>query len=100
MDLAAVSSREIDSNVLTLSASGWTYFSTFVLYDYETESMWFPLSGGTPLICVSGFYADRKLGEVEGIPTRWNTWKADHPETKFMKYSPSQESNQCQRGVP
>ncbi len=45
INLAAVYSREIDGEILTLSASGWTYGRIFVLYDYETESMWFHLQG-------------------------------------------------------
>ena len=34
-------SREIDGKVLTLAFSGWTYNNLFILYDYETESMWY-----------------------------------------------------------
>ena len=30
---------------MTFSASGWTYRNPFVLYDYETESMWYHLPG-------------------------------------------------------
>ena len=79
-------SREIDGKVLTLSASGWTYRSTFVLFDYETESLWYHLAGDTGLTCISGFYADRKLPEFESTHTRWRDWKAAHPETLFLKY--------------
>ena len=38
-------SREIDGEILTLSAGGWTYGRTFVLFDYETESLWYHLQG-------------------------------------------------------
>ena len=38
-------SREIDGQILTLDPSGWTYHRTFVLYDYETETLWYPLPG-------------------------------------------------------
>jgi len=81
-----VSSRAIDDTVLTLSASGWTYFTTFVLYDYETESLWFPFQGTPGLTCVGGVYADRVLQEYPAQLTEWFVWKTLHPDTKFMKH--------------
>lgn len=72
--------------MLTLSASGWTYRRTFVLYDYETESMWYHLQGTHSLTCISGTYADRELIELESSKTRWNTWKSGHPTTGFLDY--------------
>ncbi|UCH83605.1 MAG: DUF3179 domain-containing protein, partial [Candidatus Latescibacterota bacterium] len=79
-------SREIDGNVLTLSASGWTYRNTFVLYDYETESIWYHLEGFNGLTCISGPYADRKLPELTSVKTRWTAWKASHPDTKYLEF--------------
>ncbi|MFQ5632049.1 MAG: DUF3179 domain-containing (seleno)protein [bacterium] len=82
--MAAVYSREISDRVITLSASGWTYNWTFVLYDYETESLWYHLEGDSTLTCISGVLADRKLEEFPSTLTRWRNWKSVHPETKFM----------------
>lgn len=79
-------SREIDGQVLTLSASGWTYDLTFVLFDFETESMWYHLEGEDGLTCISGEFADRKLPEFQSTVTRWKTWKAMHEDSKFLKY--------------
>ena len=79
-------SREIDGEILTLSASGWTYRNTFVLYDYETESMWYHLSGTDGLTCISGTYADRKLEEFQSTLTRWNYWIQENPDSKFLDY--------------
>ena len=79
-------SREIDGQILTLSASGWTYRETFVLFDYETESMWYHLPGEDGLTCISGAYADRKLPELRSVATRWDRWKADFPDSKILKY--------------
>lgn len=79
-------SREVDGDVLTLSASGWTYDLTFVLYDHETESLWYHLEGEDGLTCIAGFYADTKLPEFQSTVTRWRTWKQMHPETKLLKY--------------
>ncbi len=86
MNLAAVYSREIDGKVLTLSASGWTYRWTFVLFDYETESLWYHLEGEDGLTSISGFYADRKLPELESTFTRWDAWKRQNRDTQLLKY--------------
>ena len=56
----------------------------FVLYDYETESLWCHLPGEEDLTCISGPYADRKLPELSSVFTRWNNWKADFPDTKIL----------------
>ncbi len=77
-------SREIDGQVLILSASGWTYRNTFVLYDHETESIWYHLEGEDELTCISGHWQDRKLPEMGATTTRWSNWKKDHSETKFL----------------
>ena len=79
-------SREINGKILTLSASGWTYRSTFVLYDYETESMWYHLEGDNGITGITGVYADQRLSEFESTFTRWNQWKQDHPDSKILKY--------------
>ncbi len=79
-------SREIDGEILTLSASGWTYRNTFVLFDYETESLWYHLEGTDGLTGISGVYADRFLPEFESTATRWNLWVGQHPDSGILKY--------------
>jgi hypothetical protein len=81
-----VYSREIDDQILNLSASGWTYQRTFVLFDFETESIWYHLSGTDGLTCISGEYADRKLEEFSSTRARWSEWFSAHPESGFLKY--------------
>lgn len=80
-------SREIDGKILTLSASGWTYDFTFVLFDYETESIWYHLAGTDGLTCISGFYEDRKLEEFPSTKTRWNLWWQKNQTSKFLDVS-------------
>ena len=80
-------SREIEGRILTISASGWTYDWTFVLYDYETESLWYHMPGEDGLTCISGIYANRKLGEFRSTQTRWRDWLAENPDSKFLKYN-------------
>jgi hypothetical protein len=82
-----VYSREIEGQILTLAASGWTYFSTFVLYDKETESLWFgglDDLGTTVLTCIGGFYQDSTLPLHPHVRTLWHNWLEDHPDTKLM----------------
>ena len=79
-------SREIDGQVLTLSASGWTYDNTFVLYDYETESIWYHMPSTDGLTCISGRYADRKLPEFTSTFTRWSKWVEENEDSKILKY--------------
>ena len=67
-----------------MSASGWTYRETFVLFDYETESMWYHFERTEGLTCIGGFYKDRFLPELKAKRIRWNAWVQEKPTTKFM----------------
>jgi len=78
-----VYSREIDGRVLTLAPSGWTYKRTFVLYDKETGSLWYP--GNKGLMGIQGVYFKRWLPEIGSAREGWQKWHKDHPETKLMK---------------
>jgi len=80
-----VYSREIDGQILTLSASGWTYDFTFVLFDYETESLWYHMPGENGLRCIAGEFADKKLEEFTSVYTRWADWAKQSPGSKFLK---------------
>jgi hypothetical protein len=81
-----VYSRELEGEALTLAASGWTYFSTFVLYDKESESIWFSDVGhnGRLLRCVSGFHQDKVLEILPHLRMLWRSWKVSYPDTKIM----------------
>jgi hypothetical protein len=83
VDLAAVYSRDIDGKTIHLAPAGWTYKRTFVLYDKETGSLWYPEKGG--LIGIQGEYFARRLPELTSTDTRWSIWQAKHPSTKLMK---------------
>ena len=76
-------SRKIDGKSLTLAPSGWTYKRTFVLYDRETGSLWYPFENG--LMGIQGVYFKRWLPEIPSKDTAWNDWKERHPDTKLMK---------------
>ncbi len=78
-------SREIDGEILTISASGWTYDRLFVLYDYETESVWYHLPGTNALTCIAGPYEGRELPELVSVVEQWNHWRWSHPKTKILE---------------
>jgi len=81
-----VYSREIDDEILTLASSGWTYRDTFVLFDFESESLWYHLEGETGLTCIDGKWKDRKLEEFTSTLSRWNAWKYMTPDTQILDY--------------
>ncbi len=76
-------SREIDGQALTLAPTGWTYESTFVLYDKETESLWYP--DERSLVGIQGKYFKRRLHEIPSEDTRWKKWESKHPHSKILE---------------
>jgi hypothetical protein len=78
-----VYSREIDGQLLTLAPSGWTYNNTFVLYDKETETLWYPYKKG--LMGIQGQYFKRWLQKVSSKDTNWKDWKKKHPDSLILK---------------
>jgi hypothetical protein len=83
VDLAAVYSRQIDGRNLTLAPSGWTYDNTFVLYDRETGSLWYPYEEG--LMGIQGVYFERWLPKLSYQDTKWQEWVNKHPHSRIMK---------------
>ena len=83
VDLAAVYSREIDGKMLTIAPSGWTYKRTFVLYDKETGTLWYPENDG--LLGIQGVFFQRRLPKLKSNDTQWSTWVKSNPSTRLMK---------------
>ena len=79
-------SREIDGQILTLAPSGWTYRRTFVLYDYETETLWYPLPGTEGLTGIAGPLKGKILSEIRSSRAPWRDWQRENPEAKHMRY--------------
>ena len=80
--------RSLDGQTLTLAASGWTWLSTFVLWDHETGSIWFGGTGAEgweDLICVDGPLQDRRLARIDFRRTLWRSWHQEHPGSKIMR---------------
>ena len=76
-------SREINGQVLTLAPSGWTYKRTFVLYDKETGTLWYPRKGG--LMGIQGHYFQKLLSEIKSTDTKFSKWIQKNPSTRVMK---------------
>jgi hypothetical protein len=76
--------RRLDADTLTLSASGWVYHDESVLFDYETESLWYRLGGDGSLTCIAGAHFQSVLPAVPSTVAIWSAWRASHPATGFM----------------
>lgn len=74
----------MDDQTLSFASSGWTYDNVFVLYDHQTESLWYPFPGTEGLTCISGEFADRKIEELPLLKTTWEAWVNLHPGSKLM----------------
>ena len=91
-DLGAIYDRRIDGRVHTFALSGYTYFDPdvwdgmdgFVMWDRETESLWWPLIGKAvsgPLLHTPMKMYDKKTWSQ----TTWREWKAEHPNTVVLE---------------
>jgi Protein of unknown function (DUF3179) len=80
----SVCARVLAGDTLTISASGWVYDNESVLFDYQTESMWYRLGADGTLTCIAGAHFQSVLPGVPSTVARWNTWRASHPSTRFM----------------
>jgi len=78
-----VYSRRIDNQTLTIKPSGWTYNNTFVLYDSESGTLWYPDRKG--LKGIQGKYFKRRLPEISSQDILWEKWQKQHPESKILK---------------
>jgi hypothetical protein len=76
--------RVLAGETLTLSASGWLYEGQSVLFDYETESLWYRLDGETHLTCIAGKHFGSTLPAVPSARRRWSAWRASYPATSYM----------------
>ena len=76
-------SRKIDGQVLTLAPSGWTYKRTFVLYDRETGTLWYPRRDS--LMGIQGKFFNKHLPMLDSTDTRFHKWVKANPTTRVMK---------------
>ena len=97
-DFAGVFSRKYCGQVFTFAVSGYTYFENgiwdgkdgFVLWDRDTESLWWPLIGQA----VSGGMKGEKLNsDIGGLHWEVVTWEElkSQGNIKVLKYSQTME---------
>ena len=91
-DLGAIYKRNYDDQELTFALSGYTYYDEdvwdgldgFVLWDRETESLWWPLIGKA----VSGPLNEVKLLEMDKSmwkDIKWRDVKENYPNALVLK---------------
>lgn len=76
-------SRTLDGETLTLAPSGWTYKNTFVLYDKESGTLWYPYQEG--LMGIQGKYFKRWLNKLPFTDTTWQKWEEQFPHTQVLE---------------
>jgi uncharacterized protein DUF3179 len=68
----------------TFGTSGFTYANTFVLYDRETESLWYPTGDGF-ITAVAGPRVNQKIQyDSEEPVTTLGEWRAEYPDTVVL----------------
>lgn len=100
-DLAAVYTREYCDHVITFAVSGYTYhdnsvwdgLEAFILWDRETESLWWPLND----VAVSGSYKDTRLEKYN--TSNWEVLTMEninslYPDALILKKGQTQEAPQ------
>ena len=75
-------SRTVAGRTLTLVPSGWTYRRTFVLYDRESGTLWYPAKDG--LRGIQGKYSQKLLPLLPYEKTRWGLWLRKHPNSRLL----------------
>jgi hypothetical protein len=75
-----VYARRIGDEVLDFGHRGWLFDSSFLFYDYKTDSLWVQATGAA----IHGPYKDRRLTRLPATQTTWSEWYALHPETLVL----------------
>lgn len=100
-DLGAVYSRTMYGKPFTFAPSGYTYYEEdvwdgldgFVLWDRETESLWWPLTGKAVSGPMKGTEL-KVLDEEYWSQTDWEFIKENHPDAKVLKSGQDMEPPQ------
>lgn len=65
---------------LVFGVSGLMLQGSTVLYDFQTESLWWPVRHE----CIAGKLLNTPQTAVRTVVTTWKTWKTRHPETAAL----------------
>jgi hypothetical protein len=79
----------LNGQTLTFAASGWVWHDIFILWDYETGSLWFPglsFPGGTDFLqCIAGPLQDQRVDALPYFRGLWKSWHGAYPTTKMAR---------------
>lgn len=92
-------SRQIGDKTIEFGTTGYTMNNTFVLYDRDTESVWYPLTDKT-MDAVSGKRkgeAIKFVAKPELMPL--GEWAKQHPDTQVLIPAPRQGRGADQQGA-
>jgi hypothetical protein len=78
-----VYSRELEGETLTIVPAGWTYKDTFVLYDRESGTLWYPYRKG--LKGIQGKHFEKWLPKISSKDTQLRKWLKQYPDSKILK---------------
>lgn len=84
MSLAAVYSREHQDGAFHFGTSGYTMKRTFVLFDRESDSIWYPGPNGTLEAVAGPRQGDTVSSVVESPIVTLGTWLDEHPESTIL----------------
>ena len=72
--------RDIEDQQLTFGVSGKLIMNALVMFDRETETLWSQFLGRA----VKGTLEGTVLEVVPAVLTRWESWRALHPDTTVL----------------
>ena len=73
--------RRVGDDVLDFGHRGWLYeSSTFLFYDYKTDSLWVQATGEA----IFGPYKGTRLKRLPATQTNWSEWRTLHPQTLVL----------------
>lgn len=76
--------RELNGEVTTFGTTGYTYNDTFVLYDRQTDSIWYPLQDDA-FDAISGPQRGQKIPYLaKPDVTTLGQWRQKHPHTTVL----------------
>ena len=79
--------RSVGGRVLDFGHRGWLYEESFVMYDYQTDSLWVQATGEA----IHGQYRGSRLSRLPATQSTWQTWRDLHPETRALARSNSSD---------
>ena len=76
--------REVDGTATTFGTTGYTFNNIFVLYDRQTETVWYPLQNGA-FDAISGPRKGSRLSFLDKPPiVTLSQWCQEHPDTVVL----------------